>query len=234
MNILGIGCHPDDLEIGCGGTLAKYVKQGHKVFMCHITNGNMGHKVIEPAELARIRNKEAEDAAKTLGAESVTMDIGDACVEAHDKLLRNKLTEVVRNTKADVIITHNPVDYMRDHEQASGLAVDVSFMTTIPHLIEGSESTDKFPPVFYMDTLAGIGFLPTEYVDITAEIELKLEAVACHKSQIVWMKEHDGIDFLDFVRTCNKYRGLQSNCLYAEGFRQYAAWPRFVTHRLLP
>jgi len=234
VNILGIGCHPDDLEIGCGGTLAKYAKQGHKVFMCHITNGNLGHKVIQSDELRKIRNKEAENAAKTLGAEAISLDIGDAYVEASDKALRNALTEVVRNAKADIIIAHHQTDYMRDHEQASALAVDVSFMTTIPHLIAGSQSTDNFPPVFYMDSLAGIGFIPTEYVDISGEIEQKLEAVACHESQIVWMKEHDGIDFLDFVRTCNKYRGLQSNCAYAEGFRQYAAWPRFVTRRLLP
>ncbi|MCL2126714.1 MAG: PIG-L family deacetylase [Treponema sp.] len=234
MNILGIGCHPDDLEIGCGGTLAKFAKQGHKVFMCHIANGDMGHKVIMPEELNKIRTKEAEEAAKTLGAEAISMDIGDSRVEAGDKVLRNRLTEVVRNTKADIIITHNPVDYMRDHEQASALAVDVSFMTTIPHLIAGSEATSNFPPVFFMDAIAGIGFVPTEYVDITEEMEQKLEAVACHKSQIVWMREHDGIDFLDFVRTCNKYRGFQSNCLYAEGFRQYAAWPHFVARRLLP
>ena len=234
MNILGIGCHPDDLEVGCAGTLAKYAKQGHKVFMCHIANGNMGHKIIMPEELNKIRTKEAEEAAKTLGAESISLDIGDSLVEGSDKTLRNRLTEVVRNTKADLIITQNPVDYMRDHEQASALAMDASFMTTIPHLIDGSQATDNFPPVFFMDSVAGIGFIPTEYVDITEEMKLKLEAVACHKSQVVWMKEHDGIDFLDFVRTCNKYRGLQSNCLYAEGFRQYAAWPRLVARRLLP
>ena len=234
MNILGIGCHPDDLEIGCGGTLAKYAKQGHKVFMCHIASGNMGHKVIMPEELVKIRTKEAEDAAKVLGAEALHLDIGDAYVEAGDKTLRNKLVELVRYTKADIVITQNPADYMRDHEQTSALAVDASFMVTIPHLIDGSQAMGHFPPVFYMDTLAGIGFIPTEYVDITEEIEQKLEAIACHKSQVVWMKEHDGIDFLDFVKTCNKYRGLQSNCLYAEGFRQYAGWPRFVTRRLLP
>jgi LmbE family N-acetylglucosaminyl deacetylase len=234
MNILGIGCHPDDLEIGCGGTLLRYAKQGHKVFMCHVANGNMGHKVIEPEELVKIRTKEAEEAAKTLGAESISINVGDACVEASDKTVRNRLTEVVQYTKADVIITHSPVDYMRDHEQTSALAIDASFMTTLPHLIANSRSTDNFPPVFFMDSLAGIGFIPTEYVDITEEIEKKLEAIACHKSQVVWMREHDGIDFLDFVRTCNKYRGLQSNCTYAEGFRQYAAWPHFVTRRLLP
>jgi LmbE family N-acetylglucosaminyl deacetylase len=234
MVVLGIGCHPDDLEIGCGGALAKYAKQGHTVFMCHIANGNMGHVLIEPEELNRIRTAEAENAAKVLGAESISLDVGDLQVEGSDKAVRDKLTEVVRYTKADIIITHNPQDYMRDHEQASALACDVSFTATIPHLFTQTGYSAGFPPVFFMDTLAGINFIPTEYVDITEEIEQKLEAINCHASQVVWMQEHDHIDFLDFVRTCNKYRGLQSNCKYAEGFRQYAAWPRFKTRRLLP
>ncbi len=234
MNVLGIGSHPDDLEIACGGTLAKYAKQGHKVFMCHVANGDMGHKVIEPPELREIRRKEAQKAAEVIGAESFTIDIGDVYVEASNKEARNKLVEVVKYTQADVIITHNPQDYMRDHEQASRLAVDVSFGGTLPHLVPEAGVSETFPPVFYMDTLAGIGFIPTEYVDVTEEIEQKMEALACHESQVKWMKEHDHIDFLDFVRTCNKYRGLQSNCLYAEGFRQYAGWPRFRTQRMLP
>jgi len=234
MNILGIGCHPDDLEVGCGGTLAKYAKMGHKVFMCHIANGDMGHMVHMPPELRELRDKEAKKAAAVIGAESLTCDVGDVQVESHNKETRDKLVEIVRYTKADVIITHNPEDYMRDHEQSSNLAVDVSFCCTLPHLFTEHERHPLFVPVFYMDTLAGIGFVPTEYVDITEEIEQKLEALACHESQVGWMLKHDHIDFLDFVRTCNKYRGLQSNCLYAEGFRQYAGWPRFVTQRLLP
>ncbi|GHU65651.1 GlcNAc-PI de-N-acetylase [Spirochaetia bacterium] len=234
MVVLGIGCHPDDLEIGCGGTLAKYAKQGHKVFMCHIANGNMGHAVIMPDELRKIRDNEARNAAALLGAESISIDVGDLQVDASDKKVRDKLTEVVRYAKPDLIITHNPQDYMRDHEQSSALALDVSFTVTIPHLFTESPVMGNFPPVFFMDTLAGINFIPTEYVDITDEIEKKIQAVNCHESQVKWMLDHDKIDFLDFVRTCNKYRGLQSNCTYAEGFRQYAAWPRFVTKRLLP
>jgi LmbE family N-acetylglucosaminyl deacetylase len=234
MNILGIGCHPDDLEIGCGGTLAKYVKQGNKVFMCHIANGNLGHAVIEPAELREIRDREAGNAAKVIGAESISIDVGDLQAEASDKGVRDALTDVVRSTKADVIITHNPEDYMRDHEQVSALARDVSFTVTIPHLLTRASARGVFPPVFFMDTLAGINFIPTEYVDITGEIEQKLEAVNCHESQVVWLREHDHIDFLDFVKTCNKYRGLQSNCTFAEGFRQYMAWPRLHAKRFLP
>jgi LmbE family N-acetylglucosaminyl deacetylase len=234
MNILGIGCHPDDLEIGCGGTLAKYAKQGNKVFMCHIANGNLGHAVIQPAELRDMRDKEARNAAALIGAESISIDVGDLLPEGSDKKIRDALTEVVRFTKADLIITHNPDDYMRDHEQVSALAQDASFAVTIPHLLTKTQANGVFPPVFFMDTLAGINFIPTEYVDITDEIEKKLEAINCHESQVVWMRDHDHIDFLDFIKTCNKYRGLQSNCTFAEGFRQYMVWPRLHTKRFLP
>ena len=234
MIVLAIGCHPDDLEIGCGGTLAKYVKQGHKVFMCHITNGDMGHKIIMPEELGIIRNKEAENAAKVIGAESITMDIGDLRVNSADQELTQRVADVIRLVKPDLIITHNADDYMRDHQETSKLAFNASFASSIPHFDTPSPEYSQIVPLFYMDTLAGVGFIPTEYVDISDEIDIKLEALACHESQIKWMLDHDHIDFLDFVKTCSKYRGLQSNVAFAEGFRQYAGWPRFSVKRLLP
>ena len=68
MRILAIGCHPDDLEIGCGDTIAKYAKNGDTVIMCHVANGNMGHVIIESDELGPMRTKEAENAGRVLGA----------------------------------------------------------------------------------------------------------------------------------------------------------------------
>jgi LmbE family N-acetylglucosaminyl deacetylase len=234
MNILAIGSHPDDVEIACGGTLILYARAGHKVSMCNIANGNLGHAVIMPDELREIRKKESEAAAKVIGADHYLIDLGDGHVEAGNKEGRERLIEVIRTTKPDVILTHNSDDYMRDHIQASALAYDASFLATIPHLITKSDYTTVLPPIFYMETLAGIGFLPTEYVDISDVMEQKLEAIACHESQIKWMLDHDRIDFLDFVRTVNKFRGLQCSVPYAEGFRQYAGWSRFRTKRVLP
>ena len=234
MNILAIGCHPDDLEIGCAGTLAKYAERGDRVIMCHVANGNLGHVVIMPDELRKMRTKEAEDAAALIGAESINIDVGDMHVEASERETINRLIEVVRYAKPDLIITHNPDDYMRDHQQTSQLAFHASFGSSLPHLLMDSDSYSEIVPIFYMDTLAGINFAPTEYVDVTETIETKLKMLACHESQIKWMLEHDKIDFIDFVRTCSKYRGLQCGVPYAEGFRQYAGWPRFSTKRLLP
>lgn len=242
MNILALGCHPDDLEIACAGTLAKYAQRGDKVIMCHVANGNLGHAIIMPDELRGIRTKEAENAARIIGAESINIDVGDMSVEGSNGDTISKVVEVIRYAKPDLIITHNPDDYMRDHMQTSQLAFHASFGATVPHMkgailpgiSEAAEAFGVIVPIFYMDTLAGINFIPTEYVDVTDTIELKLEALACHESQIKWMLDHDKIDFIDFVRTCSKYRGLQCSVPYAEGFRQYAGWPRFATKRLLP
>ena len=85
-----------------------------------------------------------------------------------------------------------------------------------------------------MDNLAGMRFEPTEYVDITDTIELKLEMLECHESQLKWMRDHDHIDFADFVRTCSRFRGYQCGVAYAEGFTQELVYPKVRPERLLP
>ena len=187
MNVLAIGCHPDDIEIGCAGTLAKYSKLGHKVTVCHVANGNLGHEIIEPENLCMIRKKEAENAGALAGIEVVTCDIGDLLVYDGEKRQRDLVVDVIRKTQPDVIIT-----------------------------------------------LAGVNFLPTEYVDISETIELKLEMLECHISQLKWMRDHDNIDFAEFVKTCARFRGLQCGVNYAEGFTKCYAWPKLVPRRLLP
>ena len=67
MNILAIGCHPDDVEINCVGTLIRCVQRGDNVTVCHFCNGNMGHEVIMPDELREIRTAEAEKAGALAG-----------------------------------------------------------------------------------------------------------------------------------------------------------------------
>lgn len=234
MKILAIGCHPDDLEIGCGGTLAKYADNGNDVFMCHVANGNMGHAVIMPGELEKIRTVEAERAGDVIGAKQVfNIDVPDLVVDSTNEDTVKKVIEVIRYVKPDVIITHSPEDYMKDHVKTGEIVFDASFSSSVPHYGKG-DVHGLIAPLYYMDTLAGVNFLPEEYVDITDTLERKLEAIEKHESQVKWMRDHDGIDFLDFVRTVSKFRGLQSGVEYAEGFRVCRAWPRLKTMRLLP
>ena len=235
MKVLAIGCHPDDLEIACGGTLRKYVKQGAKVYMCHIANGNLGHVVIEPEPLAKIRTLEAESSGKLIGAKEVfNLNVGDMCVDSHDQAVVDAVADIVRYVCPDVIITHNDEDYMQDHTETSRLATNGSFCSGLSHRPRKFEPFSSFIPVFFMDTLPGVNFQPTHYVDITEEIEVKIQALKCHESQLKWMLEHDHIDFADMVKTCSKYRGYQCGVAFAEGFRPYNVYPRYSTKRLLP
>ena len=235
MKVLGIGCHPDDLEIACYGTLAKYVKLGHDVAVCHIANGNLGHVEIMPDELREIRWKEADEAAKVIGAAHYAIDIGDLYVTAENDELIRRLAKVIREVRPDLIITHNDKDYMNDHMQAYLAVLRASFGASIPHYdLAAKESATEVTPIYHMDTVAGTGFIPTEYVDISDVIDLKLEALSCHRSQLQWMLKHDHIDFLEFTRTCSRVRGFQSGVQYAEGFRPNHNYLRMTTKRLLP
>ena len=232
MNVLAIGCHPDDIEISCSGTLAKCVKRGDKVTVCHVCNGNMGHEIISPEELREIRINEAKKAGSLAGIDVVTLDIGDLLPNGCDYEQRDKVIELIKRVQPDFIITHSPNDYMPDHREVSKLVFDASFGASVPHY--GAPGKAAVVPIYYMDNLAGMNFTPTEYVDISEEIDLKIQMLECHESQLKWMRDHDGIDFSEFVRSCSRLRGIQCNAQYAEGFTQELSWPKVVAKRLLP
>lgn len=234
MNVLAIGCHPDDIEVNCAGTLVKCVQRGDKVTVCHVANGNMGHEIIPPDELREMRAKEAQNAGALAGIKVVTCDIGDLKVYDGSKEQRDKVIDVIREAQPDFIITHAPNDYMPDHVAVSKLVFDASFAASCPHYETGVAGSAAVTPIYYMDNLAGVNTIPTEYVDVTDTIETKLEMLECHISQMKWMRDHDNIDFAEFVRTCARYRGLQCGVQYAEAFTQCIAWPKMTTKRLLP
>ena len=241
MNVLAIGCHPDDVEIACAGTLAKCVKRGDKVIVCHVSSGNLGHVIIPPDELRVIRANEAKKAGSLAGIEVISAGFDDLEVFDNRKETRDLLVDVIRYADPDFIITQNPDDYMPDHTAVSRMVFDASFTATLPNYTDYPHRYSKpdgkparLVPIYYMDTLAGVNFCPTEYVDITDEIDLKLQMLECHESQLVWMREHDGIDFADMVKTCSRYRGFQCGADYAEGFRSCEVYLKRTTKRLLP
>ena len=123
---------------------------------------------------------------------------------------------------------------MPDHTATSKLVFSACFSATVPHYKAETDKPAKLVPIFYMDTLCGVNFNPTEYVDVTPFIDKKLEMLNCHESQIVWMRDHDNIDFPDMVKTCSRYRGFQCGAAYAEGFRQCLVYLKGTTKRYLP
>jgi len=240
MNVLAIGAHPDDIEVGCCGTLAKCVKRGDKVIVCHVSTGNLGHVIIPPDELTEIRANEARRAGALAGIEVICAGFDDLEIFDNNRETRERIVDVIRYANPDVIITHNPDDYMPDHTAVSRLVFDASFTATIPHyrykarFSNPNDPPAKHVPIYYMDSLAGINFIPEEYVDISEEIDLKMQMLECHESQLVWLREHDNLDFADMIKTCARYRGYQCSAEYAEGFRQCKVHLKGTTKRLLP
>lgn len=234
MNVLAIGAHPDDLEMLCGGTLAKYAAQGHRVSMIHVSTGNVGHRVIPQDELILTRAREAREAGALIGAEVISLGEMDLHIRAENMSTRDKIVDVIRQTRPDIIITHNPRDYMDDHEETSRLVYEATMAATVPRHKTRYEHYDRMTPLYYMEPVAGVNSLPEEYVDITDFIEVKLEMLGKHISQHRWLKEHDDMDVIDLTRTLSRLRGYQCDTGYAEGFTCCRQYHKLRAGRMLP
>ena len=233
MRVLAVGAHPDDVEILCGGTLARYASRGEHVEIAIATDGTAGHAEIRPDELAPIREREARAAGAVIGADVHWMGFPDEFL-FDDQPTRLTFVDVIRRARPDVILTHASNDYHPDHRATHQLVFNASFVATLPNIETEHEPLGSVPALLWMDTLAGQGFQPEAFVDITETFETKRKMLACHESQVEWLRHHDGVDILDFIRTVAKARGMQAGVPLAEGYRQEASWSRARPARLLP
>ncbi len=183
MNILAIGAHPDDVEFQCSGTLAKYLKQGHKVSIIHVCTGDKGDFVTPPEELANIRKAEASKSGALLGATVECLNFpGDGIFYSEANLAT--FVKHIRPYAPDVIITHNPEDYHLDHTAVSKLVTDASFLLSVPSYCPETKYADTLPQIYYMEPYGCFDFIPTDYVDITDTMDTKRAMMSCHKSQL--------------------------------------------------
>lgn len=206
MKVLAVAAHPDDVEVLCAGTLGVLGRAGHDLWLVHMTVGDKGGQQ-PPDELARIRGEEAVRAACVLGAETFGGICGDLelyAIEQH----RQRIDQILAEVEPDVVMTHAPNDYHPDHRVTSLLVRD-----------QVAATTDSQPAVLYMDTVAGIGFVPELYCDITKTVELKKEMIRCHVSQVQWMATYRHTDMEYIIEWTGRARGLQCGYRYAEGFR---------------
>ena len=204
MKILVVAAHPDDVELLAAGTLARLVRDGHELWLAHMTVGDKGGQQA-PEELARVRGAEARRAAAFLGAETfggVTGDLELYPSAEHAARVR----ELVGEVDPDVVFTHGLRDYHPDHRVTGELVLEVVRERSTP------------VSVVYMDNVAGINFVPEMFVDVTETLELKKEMLRCHESQVQWMAaaRHTNMEYL--IEWLGAWRGLQCGARYAEGF----------------
>ncbi|MEQ8780325.1 MAG: PIG-L deacetylase family protein [Roseibium album] len=234
MNILAIGAHPDDIEMQCAGTLALYRQQGHSIFFAVATNGNVGSPVLTREEIADIRHKEQLKACELIGAELIWMGYEDEWL-FNDRATRTRFIDAIRQAKPDIIFAHGPTDYHPDHRAVAQLSEDARIPSSI-RLVETSlPHLDRIPHMFFMDNVAGIGFEPEAYVDISPVIELKREMLLCHKSQNDWMRAlFEDCSITDLMDKNAAQRGAASGVNYAEAFREVKTFPQNGTYSMLP
>lgn len=233
MKVLSIGAHPDDAEILCAGTLAKFTKQGDEVYICHVCDGNKGSKIYSSEELAIIRRNEAVESAKVIGATSIWAGLSDGEVVL-DLVSRKRIIDVIRQTSPDLIITHSPNDYHTDHINTSRLVFEATYLAGLVLWDSEYPAPEKLPFLYYMDTLAGVNFIPDEYVDISETIDTKIEMMMKMQSQLGWLKEMHNCDAAEFIKSVAKFRGFQAGVAYAETFTQQKMYPQGLTKRILP
>lgn len=233
MRVLAVGAHPDDLELICGGTLAKYAQLGHHVTMAVATNGEVGSMTLPKEEIAAVRKAEATAAAAVIGADFIWMDFPDEFLFKTEQT-RLAFLNVIRQARPDVIISHAPTDYHPDHLLTGESLWDVRVMTTVPNIKTEHPPCTVVPEIFYMDTVAGINFQPEYYVDVTASFELKKKMLECHQSQGSWLQAQYQMSYVQFMEHVARFRGLQCGVSYAECFRSSETFPKWCKPSLLP
>jgi LmbE family N-acetylglucosaminyl deacetylase len=180
---LAVGAHPDDIEFGCGGTLAKWAAAGCRVHHLVLTDGSKGtwDESADSSELTKIRRQEQRDAASILGGSEVSfLDIVDGELDSgHDTL--GRVCEVIRRVRPDVLLGHDPWRRYRlhpDHRHAGWLVTD-GLVAARDHKFF-PESGEAHRPSHLLLWEADV---PNHVEDVTEHVDTKIEALLAHRSQ---------------------------------------------------
>lgn len=242
FHVLAIHAHPDDIEIQCAGTLLRLKEKGCRISVATMTPGDCGSAELSQDEIADVRRNEAFEAAELLQAQYTCLEFRDLSI-CFDNDSRRRMTEFLRQTRPDLILTAPPVDYMHDHEITSMLVRDACFNASVPNYRteqwDPAKPASKIPYLYFVDAVEGIDHFGERQsvdfcVDISDQFETKLKALACHSSQRDWLRRQHGMDeYLDACRRWSASRGVEIGVNYAEGFRQYKGHPHPSDNKLL-
>jgi LmbE family N-acetylglucosaminyl deacetylase len=184
LRILVIGAHPDDCEIKAGGVTALYRQLGHHVKFVSVTNGEAGHHVLPPPQLAQVRKREAEAVAKLMGIEYDVLGHRDGRLQATFEA-RVEMIALIRHYRPDLILTHRPNDYHPDHRATSTLVCDAAYMVIVPHIVPEVPALRVNPVIAYLSDhfQKPYPFAPTVVVDVEPVLESIIDQMECHRSQ---------------------------------------------------
>ena len=221
LDILAFGAHPDDIELGCGATIAKEISLGKKVGVVDLTRGELGTR-----GSAKIRDIEAEKSAKILG---LTVRENLAFADGffvNDKEHQLKVIEIIRKYQPDIILCNAIEDRHIDHSKGSKLVSDAAFLSGLRKIettIDG-KNQEKWRPKLVYHYIQWNTIKPDFVIDVSNFIETKLEAVKAYSSQFYNPDSNEPIspitskNFLDSITYRAQDLGRLIGVSHAEGF----------------
>ncbi|MFE2285550.1 PIG-L deacetylase family protein [Streptomyces sp. NPDC059443] len=192
-SVLAVGAHPDDIEIGCGGTLLAHKAAGDQVVMLVLTDGAQG-----PGLHAATRKAEQMEAARRLGVELRWAGAADGeLVDGHETI--RVIEDVIGEIGADVVYTHYPRDSHQDHRATAKAAISAA---------------RHVPQVLHFESPSSLDFEPRLFVDVGPHVEAKLHALAAHGSQTAGSRQVDP----DIIHAQMRVHGFAAKAHFAEAF----------------
>ena len=192
MNILAIGAHPDDIELGCGGALLAHRRRGDALTLLVMTTGERG------PQSARSRIAEQQDAADALGADLLWGGFEDGAVP-DGRAAVDVIQSALLASGADLVYTHTPRDTHQDHRATA---------------VASLAACRRIARVLMYESPTSQSFQPSVYVDVGGVVQAKCDLVRAHVSQVL----KNGLVDLEAVAAQARYRGFQCRMQYAEAF----------------
>jgi LmbE family N-acetylglucosaminyl deacetylase len=224
---LSIHAHPDDAEAWNAGTLKLLKDKGYKIVIATMTGGDLGGCNMSMEETAKVRLKEAEQAAVILDAEYYSLGGTDGFL-FDTKEMRLKTVSLIRKVKAGIIFTHLPTDYHSDHRTTANIVETAALISSLDPVPVKEKPLDTTPLLYHTSPLTlsdpiGSKITPPHFfIDVTSVIETKKQMLEHHISQIDLMKHmHKIDDFFGYVLEGNRSYGKMAAVEYAEVYWQH-------------
>lgn len=221
LDILAFGAHPDDVELGCSGTIAKEISLGRKVGIIDLTQGELGTR-----GTAETRRKEAEEGAKILGVEiRENLKFADGFF-VNDKAHQLEIVKIIRKYRPDIVLCNAIDDRHIDHGKGSKLVSDACFLSGLRKIetqINGVLQQAWRPKTVY-HYIQWKNIKPDFVVDISGFVDKKLASVLAYKTQFYDANSNEPTtpisdkNFLDSVTYRARDLGRLIGVDFAEGF----------------
>lgn len=213
-DLIAIGPHPDDVEVGCAGVLIDAASRGKKVGIVILTQGEMG-----TGGTPEIRTQELKEAAAIMGVDIIAnLNWGDTKVfDTHERRL--ELGAIIRKARPRIILTpyprvgHGRAQSHADHVACGEITVNAAFLSSLK---KADISGEPYQPHRIYHYFLPHGVVPTFIVDITPHFEKYIAALAAHRSQ--FLNPEKKLDYTDLLTTRARSYGLQAGCKYGQGF----------------